>query len=408
MENKPKSFKPPANWDALKYCAPYYIYYPEPDKLQIRVKPRYWFSMTLLVLFVVWLVFLALPRDTFHAILDAIIPSKRNDIAGLWPVFFIPVALVAGICVLIYKRTGLVEISAEGITFVENPRTSPQSYWTIPLYDIMGFDDQDMYTRGAVTGTKLMVYRHENTAVELLKIWGRDSLSRHDYFELRQAAEGCFNQLKKKYNPKKPDAAFFEAKTAQRERENTLARPRQYRVWEAIALSLTLVFSGGLLYFLFFFPNEFIGQFKWVMLALISVILLNNAAWIVRLKGDGLAKRAIFLTVFTIALPAITFPLSSHLRRNALLNTHTVRGEILGSEPSGFSGKGDFEHRFTYYFGKSYFGAFRGPKPLKTSKPVFVRINNDWPSIYEVDAAKTIEAQEEKAGSRKKEKKRRK
>ncbi len=180
------------NWGAMKYLPPYYMHYPLPGKLEIRVKPRYWFPLLVAVFFLPQTFLYFWSYDAFSDFWLTLLSPLGEDfgrgkIRDAYNIFPLLLGL-AGVLLIaahqLYKRHGLIEVTRHGVRIVENPHFGPRGEAFIPREEIAELTDDIFYVRTEEAGTKLILRKPSGVQFELIKIWGRDRGSTNDYLAL--------------------------------------------------------------------------------------------------------------------------------------------------------------------------------------------------------------------------------
>ena len=176
----------------MRHLPPYYMHYPVPGQLEIRVKPRYWFALTIAVLVLPQTILYMWSYDAYAAFIEFVLSplggdlgrAKARDAYNLFPFFLVMVTILVVAAHQLYKRHGLIEVTRHGVRLVENPHFGPKGEIFIPHAEIAELTDEVFYVRFEEAGTKLILRKQSGVQFELIKIWGRDRESTNDYLAL--------------------------------------------------------------------------------------------------------------------------------------------------------------------------------------------------------------------------------
>lgn len=393
----------PKDWKALPYFAPYYLYSLAPDRLQIWVKPRYWFAAVFALVAGGWVFLSFLSYDTFDAILRPLFSvfvgenakSKITDAYNLRFWLMLPIGFFLGAAIFHYKRRGLVEVAPEGIWIVDDPRFSPEGARLIERADILGFDDGDLYTSTGKfsrmrSGTELKIVMHvgKGSDVPLLKIWGVDALNKKDYHDLRSAIEKAFAAGKKSHAKRKPGEPYGEPVPGPTHAElaRSAGQRKRYLAWEKIYLLLFITLFAGHFVYSAFIPLGYRLDKNWWLYALACFLGILHAHWFVRLWGQSTMWRV--LGVWPLIAVAAIWPAylaynfqQKNLGRGISLWGKAIR--VLGNPPGSYY-KRDMAMEYTYN-GIKYNGICETYDDVKAGQRLKIYISAAYPRIYECD-----------------------
>lgn len=176
----------------MRHLPPYYMHYPLPGKLEIRVKARYWFPLLVAVVALPQVILYLWSYDAFCSMVAFVLSplgedfarAKARDAYTIFPLFIILAIVLLIAAHQLYKRHGLIEVTRHGVRLVENPRFGPRGETFIAHSEIAELSDEIFYVRSEEAGTKLILKKPSGTQFEIIKIWGRDRDSTNDYLAL--------------------------------------------------------------------------------------------------------------------------------------------------------------------------------------------------------------------------------
>ncbi|AFM12295.1 hypothetical protein [Turneriella parva] len=180
------------NWAAMRHLPPYYMHYPAPGQLEIWVKPRYWFALTITFIVLPQTILYLWSHSAYTALVEFMLSpfgedlarAKARDAQILFPFFLGLTAVFVIAAHQLYKRHGLIEVTRHGVRLVENPHFGPKGEVFIPHAEIAELTDEVFYVRFEAAGTRLILRKPSGVQFELIKIWGRDRENSNDYLAL--------------------------------------------------------------------------------------------------------------------------------------------------------------------------------------------------------------------------------
>lgn len=171
---------------------PYEMHYPIPGRLEIRVKPRYWFALVVALLVAPQAVFYVWSYDAYCAFIAFVLSPLGEDISrdtarSAYTFFPLFIAIIMILCIAahqLYKRHGLIEVTRHGVRIVRNTHFWPRGEVFVQHAEIAELNDEIFYVRFEEAGTQLVLKNRGGLRLELVKIWGRDRTSTNNYMAL--------------------------------------------------------------------------------------------------------------------------------------------------------------------------------------------------------------------------------